>query len=721
MICAGWMKSVSFDPIALLKLIGVMDNEAEASQVLQVIMEIAHSSDSDLLDELSDPEIRAYRSGIESAAIPLKNSDDSLEPEGLFFLRIRCKTVLDSKDYSSTQKESITSKLIPEIPVLCEVFESHAKALMDAIDESDENKQDNESFVCLQLLQLAELANLDEEGSRRHFAYVMKEMLSSVATPDDIVEGCINALRRVCDSEREMIDSVRGIIDSLQKVQATESEAAEEHDEEIDTATIRLVRILSILTVFLETATNQLSSNPAVTEFAQLIVPSVTHTDSFVREAAVGCFGKLGLFTDETTIVSEFKPILLQVASCEDEELGVRGQAVLALSDWSMLFSECLTPSLVDGEELSFSKAVRTMMDDASAAAVCISAEVAAKLLFAGRVCDSEWFAKLLTIFFDPRMEDMLEDNDDVTEVGSPVRLQQLLTLFFPAICMKSDGAGRDAMMGSILPLLETVYSKPQKTSGKGKKSKKVTWPVAKMIQYICSAIDNGKPTSDDEDTVVQGQDDKLTGEQEQGSNNVPEADDKVETDAVSLNSTSLLAGVQVAEFLAKSGLELTDTEARALCKFLSTVDFDVDDEDINNISSLKRHMEDLGMMLTDATSLRYLASLNDLLADIEVNDDDEEEEEDETEDSDEEVDDDEGEEEENVGNDEDDNKANHSIELGDDLLASLEDCRISENEVIATDKENKSKARRTSNNRKISTGSNASRRSSRHRLSDVN
>lgn len=28
------------------------------------------------------------------------------------------------------------------------------------------------------------------------------------------------------------------------------------------------------------------------------------------------------LFTDETTMVSEFKPILLQVASCEDEELG---------------------------------------------------------------------------------------------------------------------------------------------------------------------------------------------------------------------------------------------------------------------------------------------------------------------------------------------------------------------------------------------------------------
>ena len=722
MVCAGWMKSVAYDPIALLKLIGVMDNEAEASQVLQVIMEAARSNDSDLLDELSDPEIRAYRSGIETAAVSIENAEDNLEPEKLFFLRIRCKNVLDSKDLTSAQKDAITTKLIPEIPVLCEVFESHAKELMDAIDENDEDKQDIESFVCLQLLQLAELANLNEEGSRRHFAYVMKEMLSSVGTPDDIVEGCINALRKVCNSESDMIDSVRDIIGALQKEKPTAATEEDAASEEEDMETIRLVRILSILTVFLETATSQLSSNPAVTEFAQFIVPSVTHTDSFVREAAVGCFGKLGLFTDENTIVSEFKPILLQVASCEEDTLEIKMQDELALADWSMLFSECLAPSVVGGEELSFTNVVRTMMDDTRSAAVCISAEVAAKLLFSGRVCDSEWFAKLLTIFFDPRMADMVEDDDDVTETGSPVRLQQLLTLFFPAICMKTDGAGRDAMMGSIFPLLEMVYTNPQKTSGKGKKSrKKVTWPVAKMIQYVCAAIDSGKSSEEDDDTVVQGQDDKASGEQAEGSGD--NAVEKAETDTVALNSTSLLAGLQVAEFLAKSGHDLTDTEARALCKFLGAVDFDVDDEDVKNIVSLKRHMEELGMLLTDATSLKYIANLNELLADIEVNDADDDEEEDIGSDE-------EGEEEEDLTLDNDDGDENEGedlpekqMNLSDDLLASLEDCRISENEVDASGKENSTRARRTSNNRKISTGSNASRsrRSSRQRLSDVN
>ena len=134
------MKSASFDPISLLNLIGVMDNEAEAIQVLQVVMEAANPTNLALLDELSDPEIRAYRSGIEGAASAVTGPNDDLEPEKLFFLRIRCKTVLDSKDYTSAQKEKITSKLIPEIPVLCEVFEAHARELMNAIEESKRSK-----------------------------------------------------------------------------------------------------------------------------------------------------------------------------------------------------------------------------------------------------------------------------------------------------------------------------------------------------------------------------------------------------------------------------------------------------------------------------------------------------------------------------------------------------------------------------------------------------
>jgi len=710
MVCAGWMKSVAYDPVVLLKLIGVMDNETEASQVLETIMEEARASDSELLAELSDPEIRAYRTRIDTAAVPLQGLKESqqFEIENLFFLRVRCSNVLESANLSSAQKDVITSKLLPEIPTLCEVFEQHTQQLIAAAQASDEELQDVQSFICLQLLKLAELSNLHEEGSRRHFAFVMKEMLSFVGTPDEIVEGCFNALRKACDSETEMIDSVRDVIGSLQNAQYEKEEVHDENDT-TDMETVCLVRILSILTVVLETATSRLSSDAAVQEFAQYIVPSVSHTDSFVREAAVSCFGKLGLFTDEHTITTEFKPILLQVASCDEEKLEIRAQALLALADWSMLFSDCLAPSTVDDTEISFPQVVRRFMDDSRSAAVCISAEVAAKLLFSGRVCDSDWFAKLLTIFFDPRMEEMAKDNDaDFKEVGSPIRLQQLLTLFFPAICMQTESTGRDAMMGSIFHMLELVYTKQPSASSKGKNSRKrVTWPTLKMLQYVCSVIDSGK-TSEDDSTVAAGEGESNNAdEQMDGSTNAEEVD----VAAVALNSTSLLAGVQVADFLSKNSHNLTDAEARVLCKFLGTVDFDPEDEDIENLASLKGSLEELGMLLTDTTSLKYIAPLNELVVDVQV----EEAEEEESIDSDEEGDENEDDKDEEDYGEE---KAEGQIYLNDELLEALEGCKISDGGI--EEKENSRLANRpASSNRKLST-ENTTSRTSRPRLSDI-
>jgi condensin complex subunit 3 len=427
MVCTGWMKEVKYDPIALLKLVGVTDNEAEANQVLKVVLGAARSDDDELLSELSDPEVRAFKSGIDIASKPIVNAEENIDPEQLFFLRARCQDVQESKQLTSSQKDTINSKLIPDIPVLCEAIELHASRVVQAIQNDDEEKQDIESLICLQFLQLAKVADLKEEGSRRHFLYLMKQMLSSIETPDDLVEGCIHALRMVCDREADMLDIVREIVEAIQNYDEDTVDANEE-----DLGTMKLVRVLSILTVILETATSQLSTNPVLHDFAKHIVPSVTHSDAFVREAAVGCFGKLGLFTAENTIIEEFKPILLQVANQVDEKMEIRAQALLALSDWSMLFSDVLNPCIVGSETICFADIVQDMMRDSRTACVCIASEVAAKLLFSGRVCDSDWLAQLLAIFFDPRMIDLAEDDDDVKEVGSPVRLQQLLTIFFP-------------------------------------------------------------------------------------------------------------------------------------------------------------------------------------------------------------------------------------------------------------------------------------------------
>jgi condensin complex subunit 3 len=446
----------------------------------------------------------------------------------------------------------------------------------------------------------------------------------------------------------------------------------------------------------------------------------------------VGCFGKLGLFTQEDTILNEFKPILLEVASHSDERMEIRAQALLALSDWSMLFSDVLKPCDIGDKTVSFSKLVADLMSNSRTAAVCIAAEVAAKLLFSGRVCDSAWLAQLLAIFFDPRMADLMEEDDgDIKEVGSPVRLQQLLTIFFPAYSMKSE-LGRDALVGSILPLLELIYFQPPKTGQKGKKAskKKVIWPVVKMISYACSMADMGKPTQSDDATVVQADE---AGDGADATQRASVATKEV----VQCNSTSLLASVQIAEFLAKHGEDITVTTLRALCKLLGASDFDVEQEDLNKLEDLKRNLEELGMLITDATSLRSLSDLNELLSDIQV--DDEEEEGAPSEDEDEEnageeegkpkteIDDSdelESEEDELADSDADDDIVApvSTMNLSNDLVNALKDVNIADDDesgIFGTlEKENNGK--RVSKGRKNSSGSASSRRSRLQRLSEI-
>lgn len=706
MVCAGWMKAVKYDPIALVRLVGPIENEEQAKTVLKAVFEAARSEENELLEELSDPEIRAFKNGIEEATVPLKKNQDRIDVEHLFFLRCRCQNVSDSRDLTSSQKDNITSKLIPEIPILCETFEKHANALMAAIREGDEEKQDSENFICLQLLQFAKLADIDEEGSRRHFSFVMKQMLSSVKTPDDLLEGCIQALRLTYDNETDFSNCICEIINDISDGKEESGVGRE------NLGTMVLVRILSILSVVLETATSNISNSTEVRKFAKYIVPSVTHKDALIREAAVGCFGKLGLFIEENTVLDEFKPILMAVAGQEDERTEIRAQALLALSDWSMLFSDVLKPITAGNKSISLSDIIFDMMTDSKTGAVCIAAEVAAKLLFAGRVCDSEWIAQLLAIFFNPRMVDLMEREDDIKEVGSPVRLQQLLTIFFPAYSMR-DELGRDALMGSILPMLDIIFCRPTQSK---KTKKKVTWPIGKMIQYVCAMVDKGKAVSGN---AIVAQTDKAERGYDAGKDAAFESG--ISPEAMDSKSTSLLACMQVAEFLSKSSQDLSVVTLRALCKFLGGSTIGTQEEEQKNIVALKRDLEELGMLITDATCLRSLSSINDILAHIEVDYDDDA---DPSEDEDDEVEQEPTEEEEEIL---DLGEQVHpiiqdNVNLSNELVIALNGIKITDDDDVGMAgnhaKENNGKS--GNKGRKHNSGSNASRRSRLEQLSDT-
>lgn len=579
------MKSTKFDPVALLKLMGVTVNEEECAKVVEVVLEAARSGDDEMLSELSDPEIRAFQASAEKSLIQLADPDQILEPEGSFFVRMACSTAMKSPLMTLAQKDDVLNKVVPDIPVLCEIFQRHAVRLIDAIKAEESETEDNESFICLQLLNLAKATGLQEEGSRRHFSSVMKRALLSGETPDDLVEGCVLAMCSAHEHEQDFLETILKISSELS-------------GEEVDDS--RLLRILSILTIVLENASSKISTNAAVQDFARIIIPAVSHSNPLVREAGISCFGKLGLFTNESTVLDEFKPILLTAAFDEDEKLEIRGQALLALSDWSILFSDILQPYNVEGEDLSFLDLVKTLMIHPRQGIAAIAAEVAAKLLFSGRVCESTMIAQLMLLFFDPTMAEADCDDSEVKEVGSPVRLQQLLSLFFPAYCINSE-IGRDAVLGSISSMLTLVDQKPKT------KKRKAGMPVVKMIEYICSIVDAGR---------------RVSSQVESGELSISNASSQNSQSAI-MPSTALVSSLQVAQFLIQESSDLTNATVRALGKFIGGHDIDVQSEPRTHLLKLKEYLEELGMLLTDATSLRSMALLNDTLVGIESEDED--------------------------------------------------------------------------------------------------
>lgn len=587
LICLTWNKAVKYNPVALLQRVNILENPTAAASIVQVLCKAAAAaaaedpSGSLLVGELSNAEIRAFQQGMSDVTNfsieELLQGDEEENRSRLPVERLFLARAVIDQTVSARKKDALLSKLVPDIPVLCQVLEHFATKLVEALAISDDAAVDQEEeliFICCELLQLATInAAIMEEGSRRVFLAAMKSLLANILTPDDLMEGCVKALQQSAGTANNTDHEVAAVVQQL-------------HDNATDELRVNYtLRILSILTIVLETA---LPGPDAIAAFAKHIVPAVTHENDLVREAAVSCLGKLGLFSNPDTVRNDYQPTMLAVAMDEAERMEIRAQAMMALTDWSLLFKTDI--------DAAFREQIGDMMEPRhGTGTVCVAAEISTKLLLTGKVCDSNWLARLVLLFFDERMAD--DEEGDVDEVGSPRRLQQLLIVFFSALAVTSK-TGRDALMGCISPVLALSLMQSQK-----KKSRKAV-PVNKMIDFVVSTVELGRRCS---------------------AEKCKHSDDDKEPES----SPNLLAAVQVATFLSEKSSDLSTTVLRSLCKLIGAIDLVIDNELWEHLSLLKELLEELGNVIDDANCLRSMAQLTELLADVEMEDDVEDEEED--------------------------------------------------------------------------------------------
>lgn len=539
LLCTRWFKAAKYDPLALLTSLKPALYEAECEKVITILLQV----ESDFLKDLSDAEVRAFRQGMAT-----QPEISVLLPENLLVARLQCH-----HETSPAKRADMLQKIVTDIPMLCDAIQSCIETIVDQDDETN-------IFCCNQLFKLAQLMDLQEEGSRRHFLASCRSILAESNTPEDVLEEAIKAMGRSHDREDEYLDSVGNIIAPMT-------------DQ---------LRCVSILTLVLENTSPRMATHASLKAFVKHVVPAVhDDTNPMIREAGVGCLGRLALLSEEATVMADFKPLLLGIISNEQEKMEIRAQAMLALCDLTMLFDNILLPVDLDGKEVRFVDHVSVMLQNKNPAVVAVASEVATKLLFSGKVNDYDLVAALLVVFFDKKY-DGYDENDDVQEVGSVYRMQQLLSLFFQAYSKKGF-----QLVPAIGPMLAATATK--------KRGRKV-FPIAKMIEFVYAMAEEGLEENKDENT-----------------------------------NNALLVCLELSNYLLHSSDNISTTSLRILCKLLGGADVDLDKASNAKLIELKENVNELTMLISDDPSLESLETMVELLEDVEEvvesgndNDDDE-------------------------------------------------------------------------------------------------
>ena len=141
-------RSSNFDVLAFLRLLKVVDYEETCQKVIGILL---NASDEFLSEELSNNGLMALRRGMKEATGKLVLVNQALEAEQVFLLHSRC---VQAEKLDPRQKEIVLSEILPDIPEICEMFELHASALMQAIAEEKDFETINRLVsVCLHLVQ----------------------------------------------------------------------------------------------------------------------------------------------------------------------------------------------------------------------------------------------------------------------------------------------------------------------------------------------------------------------------------------------------------------------------------------------------------------------------------------------------------------------------------------------------------------------------------------
>ncbi|KAG6332139.1 hypothetical protein ID866_6950 [Astraeus odoratus] len=337
----------------------------------------------------------------------------------------------------------------------------------------EEDARSDQEFVIGELLRLAVSLDYADEIGRRKMFQLVRDMISQEALPESLVARCLDVLRTLSPSERDLIRVVVEVVHELRDRDSAEEDTPADDGEtttafgepssagatstqggprkppketkpltpeEQARADALDLRCLSLCIGMLERVNGTFEENSTLEGIlGELIVPSVKRKELALREKGLVCLGLCCLIARRMALNS-FQLFLSQIQAAP-EVLKIR--VLQIVFDILMVHdAEFLGRGTVGAERIVEFLLHILSVEDAEKvqALMCIGL---AKLVLAGIVSDERVLKSLVVTYLSPDTVDNQE-------------LRQCLSYFFPVFCYSSSSNQR-RMAQIAMPLFEQL------------------------------------------------------------------------------------------------------------------------------------------------------------------------------------------------------------------------------------------------------------------------
>ncbi|KAI9511024.1 nuclear condensing complex subunit [Russula earlei] len=392
---------------------------------------------------------------------------NGLTPEKAFLVRVFVDHCV------STKENARLEKMLPVVTAHAFRIQSAYNSLLDtqaAVEEAggDEEVADDHEFVLAELLRLALNLDYADEIGRRRLEQFVRHMISQEALPSGLVTRCLDVLRVLSSSERDLIRVVVEVVHELRD--ANDDDEVNElinddADTTIDGSTTVLpralrgpkppmemtpgereradamdLRCLDLCIGMLERVNGTFEENSTLEGIlGELIVPAVKRKELVLREKGLVCLGLCCLIARRMALNS-FQLFLSQVQTAP-EVLKLR--VLQVVFDVLMVHeSDFLANASVGGGRV-IEFLLQVLGNEESDKVQTLICTGFAKLMLSGMISDERVLISLALIYLSP---DTAENQE----------LRQCLSYFFPAYSYSAPAHQR-LMQKVFLPVFDQL------------------------------------------------------------------------------------------------------------------------------------------------------------------------------------------------------------------------------------------------------------------------